>query len=433
MPTMNFSGSSQYTGAASITFSDLVNNEQSQLLKDSPRNAYLDDSITKPQAILNQAGEVPNQDNTRVFPKPKKKRGKKNTKTTLNSEQPLQLKPQEKAALATIEKPTTEIANKLTNDLIKNHHDMNAKSPLTVPRFSSPRIPSASIPPRISSAAASKSASQPEAGQVKDHPANALRKHLNNSENHNKPATSSITKTVRRSGRYQDPLIDLPAPNPTPEYLLQASEEPRRRPSQKRHLLVILDLNGTLLDRGNSIRGTARPFLEEFLRYCFDNHSVMVWSSARPSSVETMCSFIFSPQYREKLVATWARDTLGLTAYQYKQRVQVYKQLQKVWKNSAIAHCHPDRLNGQTWDQTNTILVDDSTKKAAAQPFNHIAIPEFLISRTRQEVEQKVLFRVQDYLEEARHYDDVSSYIKSKPFAMAAEQKSSFDENLGVE
>jgi hypothetical protein len=62
-------------------------------------------------------------------------------------------------------------------------------------------------------------------------------------------------------------LYLLPEPKPTEEYLEQASLPPRRLTGPKK-LLIVLDLNGTLLVRSN--RGsnyTPRPHVDEFLAY----------------------------------------------------------------------------------------------------------------------------------------------------------------------
>jgi len=123
------------------------------------------------------------------------------------------------------------------------------------------------------------------------------------------------------------PLIYLPAPVPTPAYLTMAHATATVLTSPQR-LLLVLDLNGTLLYRPKTSQNyTPRPSLEAFLNYAFTNHSILIWSSATPYNVTSICARLFNAKRRQLLLGEWGRDTLGLTAAQYKERVQVYKRL----------------------------------------------------------------------------------------------------------
>ena len=99
--------------------------------------------------------------------------------------------------------------------------------------------------------------------------------------------------------------------------------------------LLVLDLNGTLLLRSKHARSAARsssgprprsvyprPYLPAFREYIFSSDTmqwldVMVWSSAQPASVADMVHHSFGEQQR-KLIAIWARDTLGLPPQLYR-------------------------------------------------------------------------------------------------------------------
>ena len=148
----------------------------------------------------------------------------------------------------------------------------------------------------------------------------------------------------------KDDLIHLPAPTPSSTYLSNADAIPNRLSSPQR-LLLVLDLNGTLLHRRASQTYTPRPCLLDFLEYAFANHSLLVWSSARPDNVKGVCLRLFSPDQRKMLLGEWGRDTLGLTSAQYKQRVQVYKRLDRIWGNYNAQQSHPEFEGGQRWGQ----------------------------------------------------------------------------------
>ena len=213
------------------------------------------------------------------------------------------------------------------------------------------------------------------------------------------------------------------APTASPEYKKQAQQEPCRlaKPTQ---LLVILDLNGTLLFRPVSASGhkgknfIARPGAVELLNYLFEHHAVMIYTSARPENAKGMVDKLLTPQQQSKLVATWARDKLGLTPAQYKQKVQVYKKLEPIWNDRQIQGSWRD--HGR-WNQSNTVLVDDSHLKARAQPHNLLQVPEFQAQRwnsqkpeirAKVEVQQtQILQSLIVKLEELKWHEDVSRVI----------------------
>ncbi|KAF8420501.1 NLI interacting factor, partial [Tirmania nivea] len=170
-------------------------------------------------------------------------------------------------------------------------------------------------------------------------------------------------------------------PVPTPEYLHCASLLPTPLPpnSPPNPILIILDLNGTLLHRSKGSKATnsskrphPRPYLAQFLNYLFAHFSVMVWSSAQPANVASMVAAAFTSEQRERLVAVWGRDTLGLSRAQMFANVVVYKKLEKVWKSVGLSK--GGKGGGGVWSQANTVLVDDSAIKASAQPFNVVEI-----------------------------------------------------------
>ena len=228
------------------------------------------------------------------------------------------------------------------------------------------------------------------------------------------PAPDQCVTPVRQPLKFSP--LRLPAPNPTADYLVRSFFEPKKLPSPQ-SLLVVLDLNGTLLARSRG-RGTVteRPYLDRFLGYCLKHHSVMIWSSAQPESVAQMCGKIFSPQQRGKLVREWARDTLELTIKDYYDKVQVYKRLDRIWEDTLLQSKHPCYKNLGKWCQGNTVLIEDSRLKAQKQPFNHIEVPEYTIRSGDEGTGMEVLGQVVGYLEELRKWDDVSRFIRANRF-----------------
>ncbi|PSN68137.1 HAD-like protein [Corynespora cassiicola Philippines] len=231
-------------------------------------------------------------------------------------------------------------------------------------------------------------------------------------------AVSEAPSPQRVSPRKKQPKIMLPAPLPTQEYCELARAEPSVSDSGER-MLVILDLNGTLLYRPNPRRKPSehkpRPFLGEFMEYLFRNFHVMVWSSSRPENVAKMVEKNLDGAQKARLIACWGREQFGLSAKHYDQNVQCYKNLQRVWSNEDIQKKHSDYQDGKRFDQRNTILIDDSALKANAQPHNLILIPEF--TATDEQINgADILKEVAGYLEKVKVQSDVSSYMHKNPF-----------------
>lgn len=139
-------------------------------------------------------------------------------------------------------------------------------------------------------------------------------------------------------------------------------------------------------------------------------HKIMIWSSARPLKVRDRCARLFEQAGLPVPGLIWDRSHFGLTAQQYEAHVQVYKQLSMVWESAEVR-----AVGGSTiFDQTNTILVDDTIEKAASEPHNILLINEF----TPQQTQYCELGQVVQYLEKVRCYSNVSAYMKEHPFAL---------------
>ncbi|KAH7393106.1 HAD-like domain-containing protein [Cadophora sp. MPI-SDFR-AT-0126] len=207
-------------------------------------------------------------------------------------------------------------------------------------------------------------------------------------------------------------------PNPTSAYL-SASSEPIRQLPEAQHLLVVIDLNGTLLFRPNKrapSKFIARPHTARFLRYCINTFTVVIWSSARPDNVKLMCNSILDQELRRKVIAIWGREMFGLSPSDYNARTQCYKRLTKLWDDQRIAASHPSYEFGERWSHANTVLVDDSPEKGRTEPFNMILIPEFFGDKNEP---GQILPQVHDYLNKLSMHSNVAAYLKAHPFRAA--------------
>lgn len=208
-------------------------------------------------------------------------------------------------------------------------------------------------------------------------------------------------------------------PEPTPLYIKTSLSQPVTL-RQPRRILVIMDLNGTLLYRPNKrnpFNFIQRPHARQFLDYCVDTFHVAIWSSARPENVDKMVSQLLSPEQRSKCVVIWGRDRFGLSPADYSSRVQCYKRLSTIWNDPQVAASHPAAAHGQRWDQTNTVLVDDSAEKGRSEPYNILQLPEF---EGLANEPADVLPQVHDYLNTLCYQANISSYIRRHPFRIDA-------------
>jgi len=200
---------------------------------------------------------------------------------------------------------------------------------------------------------------------------------------------------------------EMPRPQPTDDYLNQAVDDPVRATAPQR-LLIILDLNGTCVYRGHSSSpGIPRPHLQPFLKYLFEYHDVMVWSSAMPKNVNKMCRNIFTPEQFERLTATWTREDLRLGRL-IATKIKGHKMLTWVW-----VALNPHKKDKTWWyDQTNTVLIDDTRLKAAAEPWNLLEVPEW----DGHDQKDEILEKARKYIDEnLRWTRDVSQYLHKHP------------------
>ena len=237
----------------------------------------------------------------------------------------------------------------------------------------------------------------------------------------------------RSTPRFSTPLRDDPerpvTPPPAPEvsayYFAQAQAEPEKLKSGRK-LLVVLDLNGTLLVRDgvDRRRYTKRPGLDDLLTYLFANHAVMVCTSAKAHNAQRMINDLFTNEQRNKIITIRARQMLGLTPKQFNAKVQVYKNLNDIWADPKVkASVSPEE---PPWSMANTILLDDSVIKAAGQPHNLIHIPEFVqyeeppvrtanrrkLHRDWTEIQEAIMMSVIDKLEQLKMQSNVACLMR---------------------
>ncbi|KAJ3226244.1 hypothetical protein HDU81_007419 [Chytriomyces hyalinus] len=180
---------------------------------------------------------------------------------------------------------------------------------------------------------------------------------------------------------------------------------------------LVLDLNGTLVDRltkqherqmasQNALcpkesdltlercRVFLRPYLDVFLRFLLDNFHVAVWTSAVAKNAHPMTEFIMKPfGGADALEFVWDRDQCILDPIP-KKPYNTIKDLRLIWRESQNSNLSNNETFDDTlpdanlsipftpshvWNETNTILLDDSASKSCRTPFNHLLVPTFSV------------------------------------------------------
>ncbi|KAG0345009.1 hypothetical protein BG004_004024 [Podila humilis] len=238
--------------------------------------------------------------------------------------------------------------------------------------------------------------------------------------NHNRH-NSRTRPSHRYSNSTETSMPSKPIRPITPSYTVIANQEPVTLSSPQK-LLVVLDLNGTLFYRAkNNIRTvTARPHLDDFLDFLFNHCRVMVWSSAQPVNVQKMLSHGFGNRI-PLLDRVWARDMFRLPQHDYVRKVLTIKDLEFIWegieqerKLATKEELAQEKL-ALVFDQTNTVLIDDSTAKIQLQPYNGLALKEFDEQHAKSGTDDE-LPKVIKYLEKLIYQQNVSAYMRLHPF-----------------
>ena len=214
------------------------------------------------------------------------------------------------------------------------------------------------------------------------------------------------------------------APKASDVYLAQAKLPPIRNPSPKK-LLVVLDLNGTLIVRPSRHKDPAkfkiRPGVPVLLEYLFKSHVVMIYTSMQPWNAHVVVDRLLSTEQRRNLAGLWTRDMLELSKQQRYEKVQVYKRLDKIWRDKSIQAFYPRIATGEGgWNQRNTVQIDDNELKGLSEPHNLLQVPEFkhnspikdkALAEKYVKQEEGTLNSLVLKLEELKYQQDVSRLI----------------------
>ncbi|KAL0343790.1 UNVERIFIED_CONTAM: hypothetical protein Sangu_1266400 [Sesamum angustifolium] len=200
--------------------------------------------------------------------------------------------------------------------------------------------------------------------------------------------------------------------------------------SIKRKLLV-LDVNGLLAHivmpapkdcRGDvHILGRAifkRPFCDDFLKFCFQNFDVGVWSSRSKRIIDRVVEYLLG-DLKDNLLFCWDMfhsTQTGFKTLENSHKPLVFKELRKIWETDDPTL--PWKKGD--YNESNTLLLDDSPYKALLNPLHTAIFPNSYHYEDKNDNSLGPGGDLRVYLEGLLTSEDVRKYVEQHPFGQSA-------------
>ncbi|CAA0840308.1 Haloacid dehalogenase-like hydrolase (HAD) superfamily protein, partial [Striga hermonthica] len=127
-----------------------------------------------------------------------------------------------------------------------------------------------------------------------------------------------------------------------------------------------------------------RPYCDDFLKFCFQNFDVGIWSSRSKKLIDLLVEFLLG-DLQEHLLFCWVSGSLKTsichgtkTVFTLKLALENYnkplvlKDIRKIWESDG-----PNlRWKKGQYNETNTLLLDDSPYKALLNPLHTAIFPK---------------------------------------------------------
>ncbi|KAL5582132.1 hypothetical protein UlMin_014574 [Ulmus minor] len=218
---------------------------------------------------------------------------------------------------------------------------------------------------------------------------------------------------------------------------ISSTSLPRLPLSCSRRKLLVLDINGLLADIVSpppkeqkadiNISRRAvfkRPSYSDFLKFCFKRFEVGIWSSRSEKIVTRLVDYLLEDM-KKKLLFCW--DLSHCTQSRFRTRENrhktlVFKELRKIWEK------HDPNLPWEKgeFDESNTLLLDDSPYKALLNPAYTAVFPNsytFMQYECDNSLADGGDLRI--YLEELSAAENVQKFVEQNPFGQRPISKNS--------
>ncbi|XP_023770802.1 uncharacterized protein LOC111919483 isoform X1 [Lactuca sativa] len=209
------------------------------------------------------------------------------------------------------------------------------------------------------------------------------------------------------------------------ESVIQTGKEKLSGTTKPGKKLLIFDINGLLADivspRPQDVQADyyipkraifKRPYLDGFLRFCFERFNVGIWSSRTKQVLYPVVDFLLG-DLKKNLLFIWDNSfctNTGMKTLEDKYKPMVFKDLRKIWLKW---------LDG-TFHESNTLLLDDSPYKALLNPKNTAIFPLSYSYKDRNDDFLGPNGDLRKYLEVLADTEDVKTYVEQHPFGQSA-------------
>lgn len=196
----------------------------------------------------------------------------------------------------------------------------------------------------------------------------------------------------------------------------------------QRKKLLILDLNGLLADINQDYHNAhkahakvraklvfRRPYCDDFLRFCFQNFELGIWSSRKTENVNSVVNILMR-DLKQYLLFCWDMShctVTGCNTVDNKHKPLVLKELKRLWNKEEPSL--PWVLG--EFSPSNTLLVDDSPYKALCNPPNTAIFPQpYSYHNQRDDYSLGPGGDLRVYLERIAAADNVQNFVRDNPF-----------------
>lgn len=208
-----------------------------------------------------------------------------------------------------------------------------------------------------------------------------------------------------------------------------------------RKKLLILDVNGLLADVVNPPPKDCnpdacfarraifkRPYCNDFLKFCFERFDVGIWSSRSKKIIVKVVDYLLG-NMKHKLLFCWDMSHSTQTMFktlENKHKPLVCKELSKVWDR------YDPNLPWERgdYDESNTLLLDDSPYKALLNPVHTAIFPHSYNYKAENDNSLGPGGDLRIYLEELLKAEHVQKYVEQHPFGQGAIDQTSSDWNF---
>ncbi|PUZ69782.1 hypothetical protein GQ55_2G138800 [Panicum hallii var. hallii] len=212
----------------------------------------------------------------------------------------------------------------------------------------------------------------------------------------------------------------------------------------RRKKLLILDLNGLLADINQDYHNVhkadakvknklvfRRPYYDDFLRFCFQNFELGIWSSRKRENVSIVVNILMR-NFKQHLLFRWDMSyctVTGCNTVDNKNKPLVLKELKKLWNKE------DPKLPWKKgeFSPSNTLLVDDSPYKALCNPPNTAIFPHPYSYRNQSDDSLGPGGDLRMYLERVAAADNVQNFVRDNPFGQNAITESDPNWNFYVQ